>query len=162
MKKLAPLAALALLASPVALAGEINVTYSPEFSEKLQDDYGMREGEYLSHEIQEDLTRELSKAKLDIPRIDVTIIKAQPNKPTFKQLGDTPGLDYGASKSIGGMKLSAVAYDADGNPTGDLTYKWYETDIRMAGISTWQDAQRASDRFSRKFVKELTADKGGS
>ncbi|MAN45729.1 MAG: hypothetical protein CMF04_05910 [Hyphomonas sp.] len=162
MKKLAPLAALALLAAPVALAGEINVSYDPEFAEKLQDEYGAREGEYLTHEIQEDLTRQLSKAKLDIPRIDVTILDAKPNKPTFKQLGDTPGLDYSASKSIGGMKLSAVAYDADGNPTGDLTYKWYETDIRLAGISTWQDAQRASDKFSRKFVKELTAGKGGS
>ena len=44
MKKLAPLAALALLAAPVALAGEINVSYDPEFAEKLQDEYGAREG----------------------------------------------------------------------------------------------------------------------
>ena len=101
--------------------------------------------------------RELGKAGLDIARIDVTILDAKPNKPTFKQLGDTPGLDYGDSKSIGGMKLSATAFDASGKATGDLTYDWYETDIRYAGISTWQDAKRASDRFARKFVKELTA-----
>ena len=140
-----------------SVAGEINVTFSPEFTEELEDEYGMREADYLVEEVQEDLTRELSKAGLDIPRIDVTIINAMPNKPTFKQLGDTPGLDYGDSKSIGGMKLSATAFDAEGNPTGELTYDWYETDIRYAGISTWQDAKRASDRFARKFVKELAA-----
>ena len=149
MKRLVPLAALALLAAPAALAGEINVTFSPEFTEELNDEYGMREADYL--------TRELGKAGLDIARIDVTILDAKPNKPTFKQLGDTPGLDYGDSKSIGGMKLSATAFDASGKATGDLTYDWYETDIRYAGISTWQDAKRASDRFARKFVKELTA-----
>ena len=157
MRRLVPLAALALMAAPAALAGEINVTFSPEFTEELEDEYGMREADYLVEEVQEDLTRELSKAGLDIPRIDVTIIDAMPNKPTFKQLGDTPGLDYGDSKSIGGMKLSATAFDAEGNPTGELTYDWYETDIRYAGISTWQDAKRASDRFARKFVKELAA-----
>ena len=142
MKRLVPLAALALLAAPAALAGQINVTFSPEFTEELNDEYGMREAK---------------KAGLDIARIDVTILDAKPNKPTFKQLGDTPGLDYGGSKSIGGMKLSATAFDASGNATGELTYDWYENDIRYAGISTWQDAKRASDRFARKFVKELTA-----
>ncbi len=157
MKRLLPLAALALLAVPAALAGEINVTLSPEFSEELNEEYGAREGEYLIEEVQEDLARELEKAGLDIARIDVTILEAKPNKPTFKQLGDTPGLDYSGSKSIGGMKLTATAYDASGNETGTLTYDWYENDIRYAGISTWQDAKRASDRFARKFVKELTA-----
>ena len=157
MKRFTPLAALALLAAPIALAGEINVGFSPEFTEELEDDYGMREADYLIDAVKDDLDRELGKAGLDIPRIEVTILDAMPNKPTFKQLGDTPGLDYGSSKSIGGMKLSATAYDADGNATGDLTYDWYETDIRYAGISTWQDAKRASDRFARTFVKELTA-----
>ena len=81
MKRLVPLAALALLAAPAALAGEINVTFSPEFTEELNDEYGMREADYLIEEVQEDLTRELGKAGLDIARIDVTILDAKPNKP---------------------------------------------------------------------------------
>lgn len=157
MKRFAPLAALALITAPAAVAGDIHVGLSPEFTEELEDEYGMREADYLVEEVQEDLTRELAKAGLDIARIDVTIVDAMPNKPTFKQLGDTPGLDYGGSKSIGGMKLSATAYDAAGNTLGELTYDWYETDIRNAGISTWQDAKRASDKFARKFVKQLSA-----
>lgn len=153
--KLVSLAALALMASPAALAAEINVSYDPEFSEELVDNYGEREGDYLTREIREDLTRELEKAGMEIARIDVTIIDARPNKPTFKQLGDNVALDFGRSKSTGGMKLSATAFDADGNETGELTYKWYENDIRFAGISTWHDADRASNRFARKFVKKL-------
>ena len=72
-----------MLAAPAALAGEINVTFSPEFTEELNDEYGMREADYLIEEVQEDLTRELGKAGLDIARIDVTILDAKPNKPTF-------------------------------------------------------------------------------
>ena len=153
--KLVPITAIALLLAPAAMAAEINVTVSEDFQTKLQDDYGTREGEYLSKEIKEDLTRELEKAGVDVARIDVTIVDARPSKPTFKQLGDEPGLDYGASRSTGGMKLTATAYDADGNKEGEYEYSWYETDIRMTGITTWYDANKASNRFARNFAEEV-------
>ena len=150
-----PIAALVLLAAPGALATEINVSYDPDFAEELADNYGEREGEYLTKEVSKDLNRELTKAGIDVARINVTIINAKPNKPTFKQMGDKPGLDFGRSKSIGGMKLSATAYDSDGTTTGELTYDWYETDLRNAGLWTWSDANRASGFFARKFVDVL-------
>ena len=99
--------------------------------------------------------RELSKVGIDPARVEVTIVDARPSKPTFKQLGDEVGLDYGASRSIGGMKLSAVAYDAEGNETNTFEYSWYEHDIRMTGLSTWYDANKASNRFARNFAEEL-------
>ncbi len=153
--KLVPITAIALLLAPAAMAAEINVTISDEFQEKLQDDYGTREGEYLSRDVKEDLTRELDKAGVDMARIDVTILDAKPSKPTFKQLGDRPGLDYTLSKSLGGMKLSAIAYDEAGEKTGEYEYSWYENNLRMAGISTWYDANRASNRFARNFADDL-------
>ena len=153
--KIHALAALALLASPAALAAEINVSYDPEFAEDLADDYGEREGDYLTAAIEKDINQALENAGVDVARIDVTILDAKPNKPTFKQLADKPGLDYGLSKSIGGMKLTATMYDAEGNPAGDLAYDWYETSIRNAGLGTWSDAKRASDRFARKLAKQL-------
>ena len=153
--KLVPITAIALLMAPAALAAEINVSISEDFQEKLQDDYGTREGEYLSKEIKEDLTHQLDKAGVDVARIDVTIIDARPSKPTFKQLGDKPGLDYGASRSTGGMKLSAVAYDEAGEMEGEYEYSWYETDIRQTGITTWYDAKKASNRFARNFAEEV-------
>ncbi|KJS25092.1 MAG: hypothetical protein VR75_12335 [Hyphomonadaceae bacterium BRH_c29] len=153
--KLVPITALALLLAPAAMAAEINVSVSDDFQAKLQDDYGTREGEYLSKEVKEDLTRELTKAGVDVARIDVTILDARPSKPTFKELGDTPGLDYGASVSTGGMKLSAVAYDEAGTKTGEYEYSWYENDIRRTGLTTWYDANRASSRFARNFAEDL-------
>ena len=155
MKYLLAAASFALLATPAALATEIDVGYSTDFQEKLQDDYGAREGTYLADSIKDDLMREFKAAGLNVDRVSVTIEKATPNKPTFKQLGDKPGLDYGASRSIGGMKLSATAFDASGTEMGSMTYGWFETDIRYSGIATWQDAKRASDRFARKFAKQL-------
>ncbi|MEQ9505963.1 MAG: hypothetical protein RLO80_06800 [Hyphomonas sp.] len=154
MKHLLAAAALVSLA-PAALAAEINVSYAPEFSEKLTDDYGVREGEYLSERVKSDLERELAKAGADVSRIDVTIVDAKPSRPTFKQAGDEPGLDMHRSVSLGGMKLQAVAYGASGEASEPFEYKWYESDIRQAGISTWHDARRASSRFASRFAKEV-------
>ncbi|MCA8899810.1 MAG: hypothetical protein KDA53_01020 [Hyphomonas sp.] len=158
--RLAALTALALLAAPMAMATEITVGFSEDFQEKLTEDYGTREGDYLAREVREDVEAALAKAGVDVARVDITIIDAIPNKPTFKQLSDTPGLDYGASQSIGGMKFSAVAFDADGAETSHLDYKWFENDIRMAGLSTWQDARRASSRFAKKLAKDLKEEPG--
>jgi hypothetical protein len=148
-------AALALMIAPGALATEIVVGYSQDFQEALEDDYGVREGTYLTESIKEDLMREFKKAGIDVDHVTVTIERAVPNKPTMKQLGDKPGLDYGASVSIGGMELSATAFDASGAEMGSLTYDWFETDIRNAGLTTWHDARRAADRFASKFAKKL-------
>ena len=155
MKYLFAAAAAALLIAPGALATEVTVGYSQDFQESLEDEYGVREGTYLTKNINEDLMRAFAKAGLDVDRVDVTIERAVPNKPTMKQLGDKPGLDYGASVSIGGMELSATAFDASGAEMGSLTYDWFETDIRNAGLTTWGDARRASDRFARKFAGKL-------
>ncbi len=127
---------------------------SEDFQEKLEDDYGERELDYLTDEIREDLTRELGKAEVSPARIDVTILDAKPNRPTFEQLG-AGGLSF-ESFSIGGMDLKAVAYNASGEVMGELEYDWFENDIRDARFqSTWGDARRASGRFARKFAKEI-------
>jgi hypothetical protein len=158
MKYVLAAAATALLFAPAALATEISVGYSPDFAQTLEDDYGTREGTYLAKQIENDLMREFASAGLDVERVVVMIERAVPSKPTFKQLGDRPGLDYGDSVSIGGMKLTATAFDADGAEMGSLSYDWFETDIRRTGITTWYDANRASDRFARKFAKKLQAE----
>ena len=155
MKYVLAAAATTLLFAPAALATEIAVGYSSDFEKTLEDDYGTREGTYLAGKIEQDLMREFEAAGLDVDRVLVTIERAVPSKPTFKQLGDTPGLDYGGSVSIGGMKLTATAFDASGAEMGSLTYDWFETDIRQTGMTTWYDANRASDRFARKFAKKL-------
>ena len=141
---------------PVAAAVDVSVTYSEDFAETLEQDYGVREGEYLAEAITDDLNRAFAKRGIDPARVEIEIIDAKPNKPTMTQLTDEPGLDYLRSLSIGGMKLSGTAFDSEGNVLGTLEYGWFESDIRdVLGSATWTDAKRASDKFARKFAKNL-------
>lgn len=148
-------AAVLLGLGPVASATEISVTLGPDFTEKLTEDYGMREGDYLAERVRQDMQRAIDKSGADVARVDVTILDAKPSRPTFKQGGDTPGLDMFRSVSLGGMKLKAVSYDAAGTMTDDFEYKWFESDIRQAGLTTWQDASRASSRFASRFAERI-------
>ncbi len=148
-------AALALV--PFAAATEYSVGYSEDFAEELSDNYGEREGEYLTELIIKDMDREFAKAGIEVARVDVEIIDAKPNRPTFEQLGNEPGLSFAHSLSIGGMHLKATAFDGDGTQLGSKEYDWYESNIRdVIGSSTWTDARRTSRRFARKFAETLS------
>ena len=157
MRKLL-LSVAAVLAFPaVAAATDITVEFSPEFQQKLEEDYGVKEGEKLKKDVIADLERELRKSNIDPARISITIVDAMPNRPTMQQMADRPGLDMLRSKSIGGMDLEGVAYDLSGNAIGEFEYDWYETNITMVGAAgVWGDANRASSGFARKFAKQLS------
>lgn len=155
MKRLISALALASVLSLSAHAEDMfKFSTSADFQEKLEDDYGERELETLTNKIRNDIVRELGKVGISPARIDVTILDAKPNRPTFEQLGAS-GLSF-RSFAIGGMDLKAIAYDASDQVLGELEYDWFERDIRDARFqSTWGDARRASSRFARKFAKQL-------
>lgn len=133
----------------------VEVSASEEFQEKLEDDYGERELKRLAKDITKDLTRAMEKSGTSPAKIDVTILDARPNRPTFEQLSERAGLSL-RSFSTGGMDMKAIAYDASGNILGELEYDWFEHDIRFAqGRTTWSDARRASQIFARKFAKQI-------
>ncbi|MEM9938377.1 MAG: hypothetical protein AAFZ91_15030 [Pseudomonadota bacterium] len=153
MKRLlTSLAALALI--PVAGATEISVSFSEDFAETLSDEYGEREGTFLTEEVIEDMEQAFVKYGVSPAKVDITIIDAKPNRPTFKQLGK-PGLSF-QSVSVGSLKLEAIAYDAAGDLIVSKKYSSFNRDIRdSVGASTWYEAKRSSDRFARKFAEEL-------
>ena len=139
-----------------AAATEIAVTYSEDFAEELADNYGEREGEKLTEDILKDLEHAFEKAGVDPAKVDVEIVDAKPNRPTFEQISNEPGLDAFRSISIGGMELVGTAYDADGNVLATQEYEWFENNIRdVVGSSTWTDANRASRRFASRLAKQL-------
>ena len=83
-------------------------------------------------------------------RLELTLVDVKPNRPTFKQLGDKPGLSM-ESFGVGGAAIEGRAISMDGVVT-PVRYKWYETDIRQARFSsTWSDAQHAIDRFAAQL-----------
>ena len=140
-----------------AAATEVAVTYSDDFAEELSDNYGEREGETLTEEIIEDLDRAFAKVGVDPARVDITIVDAKPNRPTFEQLSSRPGLDSFRSISLGGMELVGTAYDADGNVIATQEYGWFENNLRdVVGSGVWTDANRASSRFAKKMAEQIS------
>ena len=158
MKRFAGLIALAFaFGGAMAQANTIEVSYSEDFAEMLEDEYGVREGERLSKDIVEDIEQAFAKHGVEAVRVTVVIEDAKPNRPTFEQLSARPGLDAIRSVSLGGMDLSGTAFDADGEVLAEVQYDWFENDIRNARTaSTWWDARRASDRFARRLAEAVT------
>ena len=77
----------------------------------------------------------------------MVLTDAVPNRPTFKQLGDTPGLSY-ESFGLGGAKIEGRAVTANG-AISPISYKYYETDIRQARHGgTWADAEQTFSMFA--------------
>jgi hypothetical protein len=147
------LAAGALLAAP-GYAITVETQLSEAFQTKLRKDYGDREAEVLQDDLRKKVERSFSASSVE--RIVVTIEDATPNRPTFQQLGDKPGLDAAHSFGIGGARVTGVAFNAAGAEVGRYDYDWYESDIRLSyGVWTWHDANRAFDRFARRFAKAV-------
>jgi hypothetical protein len=148
-------AALALAMPAAALTVEAKV--SPEFQKKLDDDIGVREARVLSDSLTRKVTQIFAERGIQADRVVVTIEDAKPNRPTMEQVSNKPGLDSMRSISIGGARVSGIAYDASGKEIGTLDYDWYETDLGSTiGSTTWTDARTAFDRFSRRFADKLS------
>ncbi len=153
----ASIGALAIIQT--AAATDVSVYYSTDFAEELRENYGEREGAVLTDEIVKDLNKAFAEYGRGPARVVIMINDAKPNRPTREQQRNKPGLDGFRSISIGGMDLTGTAYDADGNIIGELSYDWYETDIRSAApAGTWSDAGHASNKFARKLAKQLQDD----
>jgi hypothetical protein len=145
------IAATALLASAtaaLATPASVSVTIGPELQSKAEKTLGVREVNDLAARLQTAVQRRLAKTgAYEGARIELVLADAQPNRPTFKQLGDKPGLSY-ESFGIGGARIEGRAIAANGAVT-PISYKYYESDIRWARHGgTWADADATFDRFA--------------
>lgn len=158
--RIAALAAAAFAALAMAMpaaAVTVEAKMSTEFQKKLDDDLGAREAKTLSDALTRKIDNAFTSAGVKADHVVVTIEDAKPNRPTFQQISDKPGLDGLRSISIGGARISGVAYDASGKEIGRFEHKWYETDISNAvASSTWSDARTSFDRFARRFAQQLS------
>lgn len=159
MRKVAFAAAFAALTFAGAAAADpvTNVTFSPELQTELEETYGVREGEFLQDSIRRSIENALQRSGADLSRaatIDVTVIDADPSRPTFKELGDTPGLDYFHSIRVGGAELTAVIRDANGTVLSEVEHRRYAHTLNEVSFShsTWGDARRAIRTFAEKVA----------
>jgi hypothetical protein len=131
----------------------VDVAIGPQLQAKAEKSYGVREVRDLAGELRSDVERALARTgAYDGARIELVLSDAVPNRPTFKQLGDKPGLSY-ASFGLGGARIEGRIVTADGRET-PVSYRDYETDIRFARMaSTWRDAETGFDRFARDLAR---------
>lgn len=154
--RLLALSAAALLASAttaLAAPASVNVTVGPELQKKFEKTLGLREADLLTKDLRTAVEKSLAnRAAYDGARVELVLADARPNRPTFKQLGDTPGLSY-ESFGVGGAAIEGRVVAADGTET-PVDYKWFETDIRQARHNwVWSDAEWTFDRFARRLAR---------
>ena len=151
---LAPLGAVLAVAAGPALAdpASVSVTLGPDLQEKVAE-LGERDVSRQADRLAEVVRRTLARSgDLDGARIDLVLTDLKPNRPTFEQMADRPGLDPHRSVSIGGAAIEGQITTADGQVL-PVRYDWFSNSIaEVRGYSTWQDADRAYERLASRLA----------
>lgn len=144
---------LAMIVASPATAGQlqVNVTYGEKAQEKIEKTYGVREKAVIQEMVESSLKESLGDR---VSRVDVVIHDLTANRPTFKELGDKPGLSM-QSFGIGGADVSGKAYDAAGNLIGEARYDWTGDIIWADTAWVWSDTDRTLSVFARKLAKAV-------
>lgn len=139
----------AALAAPAA----VTVDVAPKLQKQFEKTYGLREAKLLTEDLKSSVEQRLAKTgALEDARVELTLKDVRPNRPTFKQLTDTPGLSM-QSYGVGGAAIEGRIVAADGTVT-PVEYSWYETDIRDAYANwTWSDAEWTFQRFASRLAR---------
>ena len=151
---LAPLSAVLAVAAGPALAdpASVSVTLGPDLQEKVAE-LGERDVRRQADRLAEVVRRTLARSgDLDGARIDLVLTDLKPNRPTFEQMAERPGLDPHRSVSIGGAAIEGQITTADGQVL-PVRYDWFSNSIaEVRGYSTWQDADRAYERLASRLA----------
>ncbi len=114
------------------------------------------------------ITSRLTNKKMmadDGARLELVITSLKPNRPTMaKYRSNETSVGYSSlalgfdSIALGGAGVKGKLIAADGTELGNVDFVWEENWLdQVMGASTWYDARRAFDRFSRRFVRDLQA-----
>lgn len=149
---------LSLSAAAVAGAAHAQPGYGPQITvtpgallQSKAANYGPRELDYLTKELRSDVARAVSRSPAPPRRIDLVIEDAQPNRPTFAQLGRSIGMSL-RSVGVGGAQISGTITAADGS-VRPIRYQYYEDDIgQERAANTWSDAERVFDTVADQIA----------
>ncbi|WP_396592687.1 hypothetical protein [Brevundimonas sp. R86498] len=148
-----PLAMATALAFPaLAQAQQVTVTIGSKLAEKVED-LGQRDVDRQMVLLQTTVERELARSgALDGAQVNLVVIDLKPNRPTFQQAADRPGLSVIDSRSIGGATIEGEVIMADGE-RHPVRYDHYSTSIaEVYSYSTWYDAEVAYDRLADRLA----------
>ena len=161
MRVLLAFAAVAALAcAPAALAdapapsSAVMVSIGASLSAKSEA-YGPDELEFLRAELARNVARRAGRG--GFTRVELVLEDAVPNRPTFAMQGRYPQLSL-RSLSLGGAKISGVAYGPDGARPIRFSL-WSEDFYELVGAGIWTDAERAFDNLSGKLSRGEAPDR---
>ena len=91
--------------------------------------------------------------------IEISIVDADPNRPTMQQLADNPSLDFSGSYSIGGAELTAILRAGDGSVLAEVSHRRYNRSIDelLGPPATWTAARHAISQFANKVADAYVA-----
>ncbi len=146
------LAALAALVAAPALAQEVTVTIGGDLTEEVET-LGQRDVDRQIERLQSVVERRLARdGALEGARVNLVLTDLKPNRPTWQQAADKPGLSITDSISIGGATIEGEVITADGQRM-PVRYSRYSSSLaEVHGYTTWQDADRAYDRLAGNRV----------
>ena len=155
MRLIALSAAALLLSTTAAFAApaSVSVTLAPELQKKFDKTYGQREADLLTADLRNSVEKSLAKTSAyDGAKIELTLVDVKPNRPTFKEMSDKPGLSF-QSFGVGGASIEGRVTAADGTESR-VDYKWFETDIHQTWANwIWSDAEWTFDRYATKLAR---------
>lgn len=152
----------AAAADPVSLTP---ITFSSEFQTTLERDLGVREGDILRARVERAVTAALVRHGATLEggapiTIDIELVNADPNRPTFAQLSHPPYPSLMESTSIGGANLRATLRGAGGAVLDEVSYHQYNSsfdEFRFERPTTWSEANRAINVFADKVADAYLA-----
>jgi hypothetical protein len=150
-----PLALAAAVAGPtLAQAPQVNVTVGGDLTPEATRELGQRDVDQQLARLQTVVERRLARdGSLQGAKVNLVITDLKPNRPTFAQASDRPGLSIMDSISIGGAAIEGEIVTADGQRL-PVRYSNYSTSIYdVRGYSTWQDAEITYDRLASRIVQ---------
>lgn len=151
---IAPVAlALGLAVSPAsAQTPQVNVTVGGDLVDEVEN-LGQRDVDLQVERLTTVVSRELARrGGLEGAQVNLVLTDLKPNRPTFEQATQRPGLSVIHSISIGGATIEGEVVTADGQRL-PVRYSRYSTSLAdVFGFGTWQDADRAYDRLANNLA----------
>lgn len=154
---IAPLAATLAVATAAAAqpydTPEVTVTVGGDLTEQVEK-LGERDVQLKTQDLAERVTRELAgDSRFAGAQVRLVLTDLKPNRPTFQQALDRPGLSIFDSISIGGATIEGEIVTAGGERL-PIRYSRYSSSIRdVYGYNTWQDADRAFARVAENIAE---------
>lgn len=148
---LTPLALAATLAAP-AFAQQVTVAIGGDLTEQVEE-LGQRDVDQQLARLQTVVERRLARdGALEGAQINLILTDLKPNRPTWQQAIDKPGLSIMDSISIGGATIEGEVITADGQRLPVRYSRYSPTLADVHGFTTWQDADRAYERLAGNLV----------